>query len=126
MPQQETTPTQKVVGKTQRRGPRPRHVPQRTCVACREHDAKRALTRIVRSPEGEVQIDPSGKRNGRGAYLCDRPTCWERALSTPLLARALNTELPDETLHTLREFAAGLSNTPRDAVQALTSKEFNT
>jgi len=124
MPQQEKP--QKAVIKTQRRDPRPRHVPQRTCIACREHDAKRALTRIVRTPEGEVQIDPSGKRNGRGAYLCDRPPCWERALVTPLLGRALNTELSDETLLTLREFAAGLSNSPEDAAQAVNSKELNT
>ncbi len=109
--------------KTQRRGPRPRHVPQRTCVACREHDDKRSLTRIVRTPEGDVQIDPTGKRNGRGAYLCDRPACWERARTTSLLARALNTELTDEALFALREFAAGLSDSPEDAAQTVNSKE---
>lgn len=123
MPQQEAS--KKATNSTQRRGPRPRHVPQRTCIACREHDAKRALTRIVRTPEGDVQIDPTGKRNGRGAYLCDRPTCWERALTTPLLSRALNTELSNETLFALREFAAGLSDSPEDAAQTVNSKELN-
>ncbi|MGB3306641.1 MAG: YlxR family protein [Thermomicrobiales bacterium] len=120
MPQQETS---KKGGKASRRGPRPRHIPQRTCVACREHDDKRSLTRIVRTPEGTVEIDPTGKRNGRGAYLCERPTCWERALSTPILSRALNTSLSDETLFALREFAAGLSGSPADAAQAVNSKE---
>ncbi|MGI8483524.1 MAG: RNase P modulator RnpM [Thermomicrobiales bacterium] len=123
MPQQDAV--NKASNSTQRRSQRPRHVPQRTCIACREHDAKRSLTRIVRTPEGEVQIDPTGKRNGRGAYLCDRPTCWERALTTPLLARALNTEMPNETLFALREFAAGLSDSPKDAAQTVNSKELN-
>ncbi len=123
MPQQDAV--NKASNSTQRRGQRPRHVPQRTCIACREHDAKRSLTRIVRTPEGEVQIDPTGKRNGRGAYLCDRPTCWERALITPLLARALNAELSNETLFALREFAAGLSDSPEDAAQTVNSKELN-
>ncbi|MGI8405156.1 MAG: RNase P modulator RnpM [Thermomicrobiales bacterium] len=123
MPHQEVS--RKASNTAQRRGPRPRHVPQRTCIACREHDAKRSLTRIVRTPEGDVQIDPTGKRNGRGAYLCDRPTCWERALTTPLLARALNTELSNEILFALREFAAGLSDSPEDAAQTVNSKELN-
>jgi predicted RNA-binding protein YlxR (DUF448 family) len=55
-----------------RKGLRPKHVPRRTCVACRETDAKRQLIRLVRTPEGTVEVDPTGKRNGRGAYLCAR------------------------------------------------------
>ena len=76
-----------------RKGPRPKHVPQRMCVACREHAAKRTLTRVVRTPEGTVAIDPTGKRNGRGAYLCERPACWESAVRTGGLARALKRTL---------------------------------
>ena len=53
------------------RGSRPRHIPQRTCVACRQTGAKRQLVRVVRAPDGSVTIDPTGKRSGRGAYLCD-------------------------------------------------------
>lgn len=87
---------------------RAKHVPVRTCVACRESGAKRGLTRIVRTPEREVMVDPTGKRNGRGAYLCDKPGCWERALSTPVLSRALNVEFTQETLDYIKEFAAGL------------------
>jgi predicted RNA-binding protein YlxR (DUF448 family) len=67
------------------------------------------LTRIVRTPEGEVVIDPTGKLNGRGAYLCDKPGCWERAVSTPILSRALNVPLSLDTIDVLRQFAAGLS-----------------
>jgi predicted RNA-binding protein YlxR (DUF448 family) len=70
---------------------RKKHVPQRTCVGCREVLPKRSLIRIVRGPEA-VQIDPTGKLAGRGAYLHDRRSCWERGLKGAL-ANALKTEL---------------------------------
>lgn len=91
-----------------RKGPRPKHVPQRTCVACREKGDKRGLVRIVRTTEGRVEIDPSGKKNGRGAYLCHRVTCWERALQSSLLARALNTEVADDARVDLQKYAESL------------------
>jgi predicted RNA-binding protein YlxR (DUF448 family) len=92
-----------------RKGPRPKHVPQRMCISCREHSTKRALTRVVRTPEGQVVIDPTGKLNGRGAYLCDKRQCWERAISTSLLARALKTEIDSDTADLLRRHAATLA-----------------
>jgi uncharacterized protein len=60
--------------------PRQRHVPQRTCIACKQVRPKRELLRIVRTPQGHVELDPSGKKSGRGAYLCARRSCWELAL----------------------------------------------
>lgn len=102
-----------------KKGPRPKHVPQRMCIACRSHDAKRGLLRIVRSPEGDVALDPTGRRNGRGAYLCGQPACWEKALGTPLLARALNIEIATDTLEALRRHAATLpSQSPAAAGMA--------
>ena len=89
---------------------RQKHVPIRTCVSCREPGAKRGLIRIVRTPAGDVQIDPTGRMNGRGAYLCYKPACWQRATHAPILNRALNTQLSPESLSTLAEFAAGLSS----------------
>jgi uncharacterized protein len=89
------------------RPPRIKHVPVRTCVVCRESGAKRELTRIVRTPDGHVQIDPTGRMNGRGSYLCNKATCWERATGSNVLSRALNTELTPETIADLTEFAAG-------------------
>jgi len=74
--------------------PRRKHVPQRTCVGCRQVLEKRALIRIVRLP-GSIQVDPSGKLAGRGAYLHDRRSCWEKGLKGAL-ARALKTELTEE------------------------------
>ena len=91
-----------------RKGPRPKHVPQRMCVACREHAAKRTLIRIVRTPEGTVEVDPTGRKNGRGAYLCDRRACWERALKTQGLARALKVEIGPLAAERLRAHAATL------------------
>ncbi|MGH2628691.1 MAG: RNase P modulator RnpM [Anaerolineales bacterium] len=85
---------------------RRRHVPQRTCVGCREVLAKRTLIRLVRTPEG-VQIDPTGKAAGRGAYLHDRRACWEAGLKGSL-ARALKAEISEESLAGLTEFMNGL------------------
>lgn len=90
------------------KGMRPKHIPQRMCVSCRERSAKRTLIRVVRTPEGTIDVDPTGKRNGRGAYLCDDPVCWGRALSTGRLAQALKATIDQETLQTLRRFAADL------------------
>lgn len=73
---------------------RSKHVPQRTCIVCREKFDKRRLTRIVRTPDDGVVIDFSGKRNGRGAYLCDQASCWDSALvKAQLLNQALMTEV---------------------------------
>ena len=71
---------------------RRKHVPLRTCVVCHTKDSKRSLTRLVRTADG-VQIDPTGKMDGRGAYLCDNVSCWERALNTDILDNALRTTL---------------------------------
>ena len=73
---------------------RSKHVPQRTCIVCREKFDKRRLTRIVRTPNEGVVVDFTGKRNGRGAYLCDQASCWDSALQkTQLLNQALLTEV---------------------------------
>ncbi|MBN1145999.1 MAG: YlxR family protein [Anaerolineales bacterium] len=83
-----------------------KHVPQRTCVGCREVLPKRLLIRIVRSPDG-VQVDPTGKMPGRGAYLHDSRSCWERGLKGAL-AHALKTELMDKDRENLLAFMATL------------------
>jgi predicted RNA-binding protein YlxR (DUF448 family) len=79
------------------------------CVSCRERSAKRTLVRIVRTPEGAVEIDLTGKRNGRGAYLCDDPACWERALRSESLANALKTTIDPTAVAMLRSHAATLT-----------------
>jgi hypothetical protein len=85
-----------------------KHVPQRTCVACRTSRPKRELVRVVRTPEGNVVVDETGKRNGRGAYLCPKRACWETALSRGLLNRALRTNVTEDAMARLAEYAADL------------------
>jgi predicted RNA-binding protein YlxR (DUF448 family) len=79
-----------------------RREPQRTCVGCREVEGKRSLIRVVRSPEG-IRIDPTGKMPGRGAYLHDRHSCWEKALKASL-GRALKVELDEVAIATLSDY----------------------
>jgi predicted RNA-binding protein YlxR (DUF448 family) len=101
-----------------------KHIPQRTCIACRAVRAKRELVRIVRTPEQRVVADPTGKRAGRGAYLCRTRDCWDMVLSTPkTLERALHLETPmaQEDLAQLREFAVTLP--PREQINAVPKNE---
>jgi predicted RNA-binding protein YlxR (DUF448 family) len=93
---------------SKRSQPRAKHVPQRTCVACRETGAKRGLVRIVRTPAGAVAVDATGKAAGRGAYLCRRSECWQEALKKEGLARALRTSVSDADREKLRAFAQEL------------------
>lgn len=79
-----------------------KHRPQRTCVVCREKKDKRGLTRLVIA-DAKLQIDESGKMNGRGAYLCGRPACWELAAARPLMDRALRVELSHDDRSYLRQ-----------------------
>ncbi len=80
----------------------PKHIPQRTCVGCRTVLSKRSLLRLVRKPEG-VQVDPTGKFIGRGAYLHNRRSCWENGLKGPL-AHALKITLTTEDTQRLRQY----------------------
>jgi len=90
------------------KGARPKHVPLRTCIACRGTEAKRGLVRIVRTPEGRVELDPTGKKNGRGAYVHESRACWDEALKKDRLGRALKVAPPREDIDALREHAATL------------------
>jgi predicted RNA-binding protein YlxR (DUF448 family) len=87
---------------------RPKHVPQRTCIACRTTEAKRGLVRVVRTPEGRVELDPTGKKNGRGAYVHESRACWDEALKRGRLGHALKVEVPAADLEQLKEHAASV------------------
>ncbi|GJQ34459.1 MAG: hypothetical protein JETCAE01_04690 [Anaerolineaceae bacterium] len=91
---------------------RVKHIPQRTCVGCREVLAKRQMLRIVRTAEG-VRVDPTGKLAGRGAYLHDKRSCWERGIKGAL-AHALKTELSNEDCARLEEFMNTLPEAESD------------
>ena len=79
----------------------PKKIPIRQCIGCRERRPKRELVRIVRSPDGVVSLDRSGKANGRGAYLCHDTACLRRAVKSNALARALEAPIPEIVLERL-------------------------
>lgn len=87
---------------------RPKHLPRRTCVGCGTVDVKRALIRVVRTPEGGVLADPTGKKAGRGAYLCPNPQCWDRAIKKGALERSLKTRLSPTDIDSLRSYSQDL------------------
>lgn len=87
------------------KGPRPRKIPQRMCVGCREMRSKREMVRVVRTPGGEVRVDPTGKASGRGAYVDLREPCVAAALRGGL-AQALEVPIPEEIATALRELLA--------------------
>jgi hypothetical protein len=105
---------------------RHKHIPQRTCVGCGEVQPKRQMVRVVRTLSGTVEVDPTGKRAGRGAYLCRKPECWDRALRKATLDRALKSEVsphdreelmrhgrtfvPESTTQSAPETGGGLSS----------------
>ncbi len=80
-----------------------KRVPQRTCVACRQVRPKGELVRVVRSVEGDVLVDPSGKAPGRGAYVCRSERCAEQAVKQKKLARALGAAVGSELLDRIAE-----------------------
>jgi hypothetical protein len=84
---------------------RAKHTPQRTCVACREQHPKRDMTRLVRSPENRVMVDPSGKQAGRGAYLCSKAECWQRAAETDVIGAVLRITLSEADREHIRDNA---------------------
>lgn len=76
-------------------------VPMRMCVGCREMKPKKELLRIVRSPEGEVSVDRTGKASGRGAYICVGVECLNKAQKTKALERALEHSVSAEVFDRL-------------------------
>jgi len=101
------------------KAPRPKHVPLRTCIVCRQTRDKRELVRVVRTapkktdlvPVATVQVDPTGKLAGRGAYLCRARACWDQALAGHKLSAALKTTITAEELAALKAFASTLPET---------------
>jgi hypothetical protein len=76
----------------------PKKIPMRKCTGCGEMKEKKELIRIVRTPEGTIKIDRTGKMNGRGAYLCNDLSCLRKARKKRSLQRSLDTAIPDEIL----------------------------
>lgn len=82
---------------------RRRKIPMRKCIACQELKDKKELVRVVRTPEGEVKIDPSGKMSGRGAYICSTIECFESAVKKKAFDRALKTTVGADAYEQLQQ-----------------------
>ncbi len=98
--------------------PRPRHVPQRTCIVCKQVRPKRELIRVVRTPEGRIELDPGGKKSGRGAYLCARRSCWEPALHKGRLEHEFGVTLQSEDRAALEAYLDSLPPEPAETSSA--------
>lgn len=83
-------------------------IPLRTCAGCGEQKEKRAMVRVVRTPEGNVILDQTGKANGRGVYLCPDPSCLAKAKKAKRLERGLEVPIPEEIWQGLEELAHGI------------------
>ena len=81
----------------------PKKVPQRTCMGCQAKKDKRELVRIVRSPEGEISVDLTGKKPGRGAYICPDLECLNKVVKSKRLERSLETAISPEIYEKLKE-----------------------
>ena len=78
-------------------------IPMRRCIGCGESKEKKQLIRVIRTPEGEILLDRTGRANGRGAYLCNDPACLRSAAKKRSLNRALKTSVPQEIYAALEE-----------------------
>lgn len=83
--------------------PKLKKIPQRMCVGCHEMKPKKELIRIVRTPQESVELDPTGKRSGRGAYICPQKECLQKAIKGKRLEKALEKPISKEVLDTLEQ-----------------------
>ena len=80
-----------------------RRIPLRMCTGCGEMKPKKELVRVVRSPEGEISLDLTGRKSGRGAYVCQNIDCLKAARKSRRLERAFNCPIPEEVYDQMEE-----------------------
>ncbi|MCD8365656.1 MAG: YlxR family protein [Clostridiales bacterium] len=78
-------------------------MPMRMCVGCRQMKEKREMIRVVRMQDGTLSLDPTGRKNGRGAYLCKNPDCLEMAIKSHGMERSFKMKIPGETVAELEK-----------------------
>jgi predicted RNA-binding protein YlxR (DUF448 family) len=88
--------------------PAARHIPQRTCIGCRQEAGKRELVRVVRTPDQQVVLDATGRARGRGAYVHASRVCWEKALKGATIKNALKISPAPEDVDALRAYGMAL------------------
>lgn len=89
-------------------------VPLRMCAGCGEMKSKKEMIRVLKTPEGEIVIDTTGKKNGRGAYLCSSSDCFKKAIKTKGLERSLKMSIPDEIIEMLEKELICLESGKKD------------
>jgi predicted RNA-binding protein YlxR (DUF448 family) len=94
-----------VVARADRGSNRQRHIPQRTCAACGRVRPKREMIRLVRTLQDRVEVDATGKKAGRGTYLCPEAACWQAGLKRDRLARVLKVTLSPDNRNELATYA---------------------
>lgn len=80
-----------------------RKIPMRQCTGCGEMKSKKELIRVIKTPENEIVIDATGKKNGRGAYICNSLECFQKAVARKALERSLKVTIPKEIYETLEK-----------------------
>lgn len=95
------------MAKNQGNMPKQKKIPERRCVGCGESFEKKELIRVVRTAEGEVALDFTGKRSGRGAYICRKTSCFKAARKKKALERNLEVAIPEEVYDALEAELAG-------------------
>ncbi len=80
-----------------------RKIPMRQCIGCKEMKSKREMIRVLRTTENEIVLDDTGRKNGRGAYLCKDPACFQQAVRSRGLERSLKTAIPAEVYESLEK-----------------------
>ena len=83
-----------------------RKIPVRQCLGCNEHKPKKEMLRVLRTPEGEIVLDFTGKKSGRGAYICPKASCLKRARKSRRIDRALECDIPEEVYDTMEKALA--------------------
>ncbi len=82
-------------------------IPERKCLGCMVSFPKSSLIRVVRTPEGEITLDTTGKKSGRGAYICQSADCFKKAVKAKRLERAFECEIPESVIESLEKKIEG-------------------
>ncbi len=93
-------------------------VPMRSCVGCQEKKEKKQLIRVIRTPDDRIELDPTGRSNGRGAYICPKKECLQKAMKRHALQRSLEREIPDDIYISLSAQVEMLEALPESPVPA--------
>ncbi len=91
-------------------GKKMRKIPQRMCIGCRTMKNKKELIRIVRTPQGDIEVDTGGKRPGRGAYLCPDAQCFKKAVKSKGLEKALDKQIPRDIITIIEQQIESISS----------------